>query len=149
MYYMGSFAKTFINFRSLCTIAQIGRSHVCWYRWHSMTAGFSNKKWMVYTIKYFEKVSQESTKVSPLSIASLNFSMITNKQCWARTLSRSHIDLERVQCQSHYRVQWLKNNPENGKFRRLEALKLLYFARLKNLFPPGWVSFNVIYFVAV
>ena len=41
----------------------------------------SNKKWMVYIIKCFWKVTSESTKL--ISLASLNFSIINRRQCWA------------------------------------------------------------------
>ena len=55
MFYSRFLTEVFIDFGSMCLIAQIGKNHVNRQRWHSITVQFSNKKWMVYKIKCFGK----------------------------------------------------------------------------------------------
>ena len=65
MFYSTSLTEAFIHFDLMCPIAQIGKNHVNRQRWHSRIVQFSYKKWMVYIIKYFGKVSLDSAKLIP------------------------------------------------------------------------------------
>ena len=76
IFYSRSLIEVLFNFGSMCPIALIGKNDV---NRHSIIVHFSNKRWVVYPIKYFEK--ERAPKSFPLSIASLNYSIIIRRQC--------------------------------------------------------------------